>query len=100
VARLRRSRKRECKGTGKVEVRTCKVRLGDVEPGSTGTISSLECSRLLKRRLMDMGVVAGTRFTVERVAPLGDPMELKLNGFNLSLRKKEAGGIWVEVPCE
>jgi ferrous iron transport protein A len=49
---------------------------------------------------MDMGVVGGTRFTVERVAPLGDPMELKLNGFNLSLRKKEAGNIWVEVPCE
>jgi ferrous iron transport protein A len=49
---------------------------------------------------MDMGVVSGTRFTVERVAPLGDPMELKLNGFNLSLRKKEAGNIWVEVLCE
>jgi Fe2+ transport system protein FeoA len=76
------------------------MRLGDVVPGSTGTIDRLECSRLLRRRLMDMGVVSGTRFTVERVAPLGDPMELKLNGFNLSLRKKEAGNIWVEVLCE
>lgn len=49
---------------------------------------------------MDMGVVSGTRLKVERVAPLGDPMELKLNGFNLSLRRDEACDIWVEVPCE
>lgn len=79
---------------------TCTKRLGEIGPGSSGTINKLECSRLLRRRLMDMGVVAGTHFTVERVAPLGDPMELKLNGFNLSLRKKEAGSIWVEVPCD
>lgn len=82
-------------GTG-----TCSKRLGDVGPGTTGTIEKLECRRQLKRRLMDMGVVSGTKFSVERVAPLGDPMELKLNGFNLSLRKAEAGDIWVEVPCE
>lgn len=78
----------------------CKMRLGDLRPGTTGTIDKLECRRQLKRRLMDMGVVCGTSFSVERVAPLGDPMELKLNGFNLSLRKEEAGDIWVEVPCE
>lgn len=46
---------------------------------------------------MDMGVVAGTRFEVERVAPLGDPVELKIKGFHLTLRKQEAGEIWVEV---
>jgi len=78
----------------------CRMRLGDLQPGTTGTIDKLECRRQLKRRLMDMGVVCGTSFSVERVAPLGDPMELKLNGFNLSLRKEEAGDIWVEVPCE
>ena len=47
---------------------------------------------------MDMGVVAGTPVQVERVAPLGDPIELKLKGFHLSLRRDEAGSIWVEVP--
>lgn len=78
----------------------CRMRLGDLEPGATGTIEKMECRRQLRRRLMDMGVVCGTSFSVERVAPLGDPMELKLNGFNLSLRKEEAGDIWVEVPCE
>jgi Fe2+ transport system protein FeoA len=66
----------------------CRMRLGDLRPGTTGTIDKLECRRQLKRRLMDMGVVCGTSFSVE------------LNGFNLSLRKEEAGDIWVEVPCE
>ena len=78
----------------------CRMRLGDLQPGTRGTIDKLECRRQLRRRLMDIGVVCGTSFSVERVAPLGDPMELKLNGFNLSLRKEEAGDIWVEVPCE
>lgn len=95
-----RMRARKHGASEEAPVRMCTVRLGDVSPGTAGTIDKLECSRLLRRRLMDMGVVSGTRFRVERVAPLGDPMELKLNGFNLSLRKKEAGNIWVEVPCE
>jgi len=80
--------------------RTQTIRLGEVAPGCGGTICKLECTRQLRRRLMDMGVISGTPFTVERLAPLGDPMELKLNGFNLSLRKEEAGDIWVEVPCD
>ena len=72
-------------------------RLGELEPGDAGTIHRLSCKGRLRRRLMDMGVVAGTPFRIERVAPLGDPVELKLKGFNLSLRKEEAGDIWVEV---
>jgi Fe2+ transport system protein FeoA len=47
---------------------------------------------------MDMGVVAGAPVELERFAPLGDPMELRFRGFHLSLRKGEAGDIWVEVP--
>lgn len=46
---------------------------------------------------MDMGVVAGTPVEIVRVAPLGDPVELKVKGFHLSLRRSEAGDIWVEV---
>ncbi len=74
------------------------VTLGELSPGSTGTIRRMACRRQLRRRLMDMGVVAGTPVVVERVAPLGDPIELRLKGFHLSLRKEEAGDIWVEVP--
>jgi Fe2+ transport system protein FeoA len=73
------------------------ARLGDLRPGEAGVIQKLACRRQLRRRLMDMGVVAGTLVEVERVAPLGDPIELKLKGFHLSLRRDEASEILVEV---
>jgi Fe2+ transport system protein FeoA len=73
------------------------TRLRDLRPGEAAVIHRLSCRRQLRRRLMDMGVVAGTPVEIERVAPLGDPIELKLKGFHLSLRKEEAGDIWVEV---
>ncbi len=74
------------------------VPLGQLPPGGVGTISRIGCGRQLRRRLMDMGVVAGTEVQVERVAPLGDPIEIKIKGFHLSLRKDEAEDISVEVP--
>ena len=49
------------------------------------------------QRLMMLGLTPGTRFTVVRVAPLGDPIEIKLRGFNLSLRREEALGLWVTL---
>lgn len=73
------------------------VRLGELSPGCSGKITRLSCSGNLRRRLMSMGVVSGTPFEISRVAPLGDPIELKFKDFNLSLRKAEAGDIWVEV---
>ncbi|MBN1288904.1 MAG: ferrous iron transport protein A [Actinobacteria bacterium] len=73
------------------------VRLGDLDPGCTGRIACLSCQKNLKRRLMNMGVVCGTPFEISRVAPLGDPIELKFKDFNISLRREEAGDIWVEV---
>ena len=48
------------------------------------------------RRLMILGLTPGTSLTVTRVAPLGDPIEIKVRGFNLSLRREEANGIWVD----
>ncbi|MCD6358476.1 MAG: ferrous iron transport protein A, partial [Dehalococcoidia bacterium] len=45
----------------------------------------------------DMGLVRGTDIEVQRVAPLGDPIEIKLKGYNLSLRKEEASNIQIEV---
>ncbi len=48
------------------------------------------------QRLMMMGLTPGTSLTVVRVAPLGDPIEIKIRGFNLSLRREEAEGIWVK----
>lgn len=51
----------------------------------------------VQRRIVDMGVVPGSRIIVQKFAPLGDPMEIKVKGFNLSLRKEEAAKIEVEV---
>lgn len=76
------------------------VQLRELQPGSRGTIKRLSCRGKLRRRLMDIGVVAGTPIEVERVAPLGDPVELKIKDFHLSLRRQEAGDIWVEVEDE
>jgi Fe2+ transport system protein FeoA len=90
-------RKRRGKITAYEHKATRVVKLRDLEPGMCGTIQRLSCRGHLRRRLMDMGVVAGTRFEVERVAPLGDPVELRIKGFHLTLRKQEAGDIWVEV---
>lgn len=49
------------------------------------------------QRLMMLGLIPGTRFSVVRVAPLGDPIEIKLRGFSLSLRREEALGLWVSL---
>jgi len=74
------------------------TRLGELQPGATGIIRRLSCRGKLRRRLMDLGMVSGTPFEIVRVAPLGDPVEIQVKGIHLSLRREEAGGIWVEVP--
>ena len=51
----------------------------------------------LKRRLMDMGVLVGEMVKVKKISPLGDPIEVTIKNYNLSLRKKEAEGIKVEM---
>lgn len=68
-----------------------------LKPGEKGKITKMESLGPLKRRLMDMGVLVGEEIKVEKVAPLGDPIEVKIKSYSLSLRKKEAEGISVEV---
>ena len=51
----------------------------------------------LRCRLLDMGLIPRTRVRVEKIAPLGDPLELRVRGYSLSLRKEDAGKIEVEV---
>ena len=53
------------------------------------------CARSLSLRLMEMGLVPGTRVTLKRIAPLGDPVELRLRGYSLSIRRAEAADIEV-----
>ena len=53
-------------------------------------------SNSYRKKLLSMGLTPGTEFTLQRTAPLGDPVEIIFRGFSLSLRKQEAAGLWVE----
>lgn len=65
--------------------------------GEKARITAIGSVGPMKRRLMDMGLLPGAEVEVEKVAPLGDPIEVRIRSYHLSLRKKEAEGIAVEV---
>ncbi len=70
--------------------------LKDVKVGETVTVKKLHGEGAVKRRIMDMGVTKGVELHVRKVAPLGDPVELTVRGYELSLRKADAEMIEVE----
>ena len=65
--------------------------------GQEAVITAVGGEGALRCRLLDMGLIPKTRVRVEKVAPLGDPLELRVRGYSLSLRKEDAGQIEVEV---
>ncbi len=71
--------------------------LAMLQPGEKGRIKHIGSMGPLKRRLMDMGVLVGEEVKVKKIAPLGDPIEVTIKNYNLSLRKREAESISVEV---
>jgi ferrous iron transport protein A len=72
------------------------IKLSDLAVGASATIREFPKSGAAFVRLREMGMLAGTRVTLIRTAPLGDPLEIKLRGYNLSLRKSEAEHVLVE----
>ena len=70
--------------------------LKEVKIGESVTIKRLHGEGAVKRRIMDMGLTKGTEVYVRKVAPLGDPMELTVRGYELSVRKSDAENIEVE----
>ncbi|MCI9355026.1 MAG: ferrous iron transport protein A [Firmicutes bacterium] len=64
--------------------------LKEVKIGETVTVLKLTGNGAVKRRIMDMGITKGTEIFVRKVAPLGDPIEVKVRGYELSLRKADA----------
>ena len=70
--------------------------LSEMAPGSKGRILKVGGRGIVKRRIVDMGVVPGVEIEVERYAPLGDPIEIKVKGYHLSLRKDDASYITIE----
>ena len=71
--------------------------LKDVKVGETATVARLHGEGPVKRRIMDMGITKGTSVFVRKVAPLGDPIEVTVRGYELSLRKSEAESIVVSL---
>ena len=69
--------------------------LDKVATGGTVKIARLNGAGPAKRRIMDMGLTKGTEVTVRKIAPLGDPIELTVRGYELSIRKDEAAAIEV-----
>ena len=71
--------------------------LASVQPGETVTVKKLVGEGATKRRIMDMGLTKGTQVYVRKVAPLGDPVEITIRGYELSLRKSEAEHVEIEA---
>ena len=70
--------------------------LKDLKVGKSGRVLEVSGEKALRRRLLDMGITPRTVITVKKVAPMGDPMELLLRGYVLSLRLEDAGRITIE----
>ena len=66
-------------------------------PGETGIIKAVSGEGKIRRRLFDMGVTPGAAVTLRKTAPLGDPIEVNIRGYELTLRKAEAAYITMEV---
>ena len=71
--------------------------LAELKPKEKGKIVKVKGIGAVRRRILDMGVVPGTELEMERMAPLGDPVEIRIKGYHLSLRNFEAENIMVEV---
>lgn len=71
--------------------------LKDAKVGETVTVAKLHGEGPVKRRIMDMGITKGTQIYVRKVAPLGDPVEINVRGYELSIRKSEAENILLEA---
>lgn len=71
--------------------------LSEFTVGESGTVKKVNGEGLIRRRLFDMGVTPGAELTMRKKAPLGDPVEITLRGYELTLRKSEAACVEVEL---
>lgn len=69
----------------------------DLKPFQSGVVVALETTGALRRRIIDMGITPGATITLRRVAPFGDPLEVNVRGYELSLRKSDAEKIVIDI---
>lgn len=72
------------------------ITLNDLKPGERAAVTKVNGEGLLRRRLLDMGITPATELVMRKRAPLGDPIEITLRGYELSVRKSEAKLVGVE----
>lgn len=69
--------------------------LADLNPGQRATLAAIGGDRAFRRRLMELGFVPGTAVVLQKVAPLGDPLEYSVRGCSVSIRRREASAVTV-----
>lgn len=72
------------------------IPLSQLQPGDQGEVVQVQAQGTIRQRLLEMGFIRGARLRVEKLAPLGDPMELVIKGYHLSLRREESVCILVQ----
>ncbi|MDR2867253.1 MAG: ferrous iron transport protein A [Acholeplasmatales bacterium] len=72
-------------------------KLNEMAIKESGIITKVDGNKTIRRRLLDMGVVSNTKITMVKLAPLGDPIQVHLRGYELTLRKSEAQIVSVEI---
>lgn len=72
------------------------ITLNDLCPLETGIVTEIQLEGLMKHRLIELGITTGAKVTMLRAAPLGDPVEYSILGYNLSIRRNEAKKILIE----
>lgn len=70
--------------------------LQDLSIGETGAIKKINCTGAIKRRMLDMGITTGTKITKTKVSPLGDPIEIQIRDYKLTLRQSTAKEIIIK----
>jgi len=73
------------------------MKLTELPIGKSARIINVDGEGKLRRRLLEMGILPHTNIKIEKIAPFGDPIEIEIRGFNLSIRKEDAQNIEVEV---
>lgn len=73
------------------------IRLDEFKIGQSGEVVRLNAEGKIRRRLFDMGITPGASVVLRKVAPLGDPIQVTIRGYELSLRKEEASAVMMEV---
>ena len=73
------------------------LKLSELSPRDAGFIESVGGEPAFRRRLIDMGITPGTKVTIVRLAPLGDPIQISIRGYELSIRKSDADQILISV---